>query len=54
MNKRERVIAAFQGKETDHVPVCMWKHVPAELWDDDDKFIQEPRQLTEEKPAVCI
>ena len=40
MNKRERVIAAFQGKETDHVPVCMWKHVPAELWDDDDKFIQ--------------
>ena len=35
MNKRERVIAAFQGKETDHVPVCMWKHVPAELWDDE-------------------
>ena len=40
MNKRERVIAAFQGKETDHVPVCMWKHVPAKLWDDDDKFVQ--------------
>lgn len=40
MNKRERVMAAFQGKETDHVPVCMWKHVPAELWDDDDKFVE--------------
>ena len=39
MNKRERVIAAFQGKEVDHVPVCMWKHVPQELWDDDDKFV---------------
>ena len=40
MNKRERVLAAFQGKETDHVPVCMWKHVPQELWDDDDQFIK--------------
>ena len=40
MNKRERVIAAFHGKEVDHVPVCMWKHVPPELWDDDDKFAQ--------------
>ena len=38
MNKRERVIAAFRGEEVDHVPVCMWKHVPHELWDDDDKF----------------
>ena len=40
MNKRERVIAAFQGKETDHVPVCMWKHVPQEFWEDDDKFAE--------------
>lgn len=40
MTKKERVIAAFQGKETDHVPVCMWKHVPQELWDDDTKFVQ--------------
>ena len=40
MNKRERVMAAFQGKETDHVPVCMWKHVPQELWDDDDQFVK--------------
>ena len=38
MNKRERVIAAFHGKEVDHVPVCMWQHVPPEYWDDDDKF----------------
>ena len=38
MNKRERVIAAFQGKETDHVPVCMWQHVPQEFWADDDRF----------------
>lgn len=40
MNKRERVIAAFHGQEVDHVPVCMWTHVPHELWDDDDKFVQ--------------
>ena len=40
MNKRERVIAAFQGKETDHVPVCMWKHVPPEYWANDDKFAE--------------
>ena len=40
MNKRERVIAAFRGQETDHVPVCMWKHVPSELWDDDEAFVQ--------------
>ena len=38
MNKRERVIAAFQGKEVDHVPVAMWKHVPAEYYNDDDAF----------------
>ncbi len=38
MNKRERVIAAFKGQETDHVPVCMWKHVPKEYWADDDRF----------------
>ncbi|MBQ3865008.1 MAG: hypothetical protein II781_04125 [Clostridia bacterium] len=40
MNKRERVIAAFQGKEVDHVPVCMWKHVPHEFWADDNQFVQ--------------
>ena len=39
MNKRERVIAAFKGEEVDHVPVCMWKHVPEELWGDDDAFV---------------
>lgn len=39
MNKRERVIAAFQGKETDHVPVCMWQHVPRECWED-DQFVE--------------
>ena len=41
MNKRERVAAAFQGKETDHVPVCMWKHVPPKFWGDDDRFAAE-------------
>lgn len=40
MNKRERVTAAFQGREVDHVPVCMWKHVPSEFWADDDKFAE--------------
>ncbi len=40
MTKKERVLAAFQGKETDHVPVCMWKHVPEEFWDNDDLFAQ--------------
>lgn len=40
MNKRERVIAAFRGEEVDHVPVSMWKHVPEELWADDDKFVE--------------
>lgn len=36
MTKRERVIAAFKGQETDHVPVCFWKHVPPEQWEDED------------------
>ena len=36
MTKRERTVAAFHGKEVDHVPVCMWKHVPREYWDEDD------------------
>ena len=35
MNKLERVKAAFRGEEVDHVPVCMWQHVPQECWDDD-------------------
>ena len=38
MNKRERVTAAFKGQETDHVAVCMWKHVPPAYWADDDAF----------------
>ena len=41
MNKRERVIAAFHGQETDHVPVCMWQHVPESFWNDDDRFAAE-------------
>lgn len=41
MNKRERVTAAFRGQETDHVPVCMWKHVPQAYWADDDRFAEE-------------
>ena len=41
MNKRERVIAAFHGQETDHVPVCMWQHVPPTFWGDDDRFAAE-------------
>ena len=39
MTKRKRVRAAFHGLETDHVPVCFWKHVPQELWQE-DKFIE--------------
>ena len=38
MTKKERVRAAFHNLETDHVPVCFWKHVPQELWQE-DKFI---------------
>ena len=38
MDKRERVIAALHGQQVDHVPVCMWKHVPPEYWTDDDRF----------------
>ena len=41
MNKRERVTAAFQGREVDHVPVCMWQHVPSEYWGDDARFAQK-------------
>ena len=41
MNKRERVIAAFHGQEPDHVPVCMWQHVPPEFWADDDLFARK-------------
>ena len=35
MDKKQRVLAAFRGEEVDHVPVCMWQHVPKEFWDDD-------------------
>ena len=41
MNKRERVTAAFRGQEVDHVPVCMWQHVPQEFWGDDEAFARE-------------
>ena len=41
MNKRERVIAAFHGQEVDHVPVCMWQHVPPEYWADDNLFAKK-------------
>ena len=40
MTKRERTVAAFHGQETDHVPVCMWKHVPVQYWADDDRFAE--------------
>ncbi len=30
MNKRERVIAALEGRETDRVPVGFWYHFPEE------------------------
>ena len=40
MDKRERVTAAFRGEEVDHVPVCMWKHVPPRYWGDDEKFAE--------------
>ena len=38
MTRRERTIAAFRGQEVDHVPVCMWKHVPQKYWADEDAF----------------
>ena len=40
MTKRERVLAAFRGQQTDHVPVCMWKHVPMRYWADEDRFAE--------------
>jgi len=40
MDKRERVAAAFRGLPVDHVPVSMWKHVPPEYWQDDDRFAE--------------
>ena len=48
MNKRERVTAAFRGLETDHVPVCMWKHVPPEYWGDDDRFAAYQRKFLQD------
>ena len=48
MNKRERVIAAFQGKETDCVPVCMWQHVSPSFWNDDDLFAAEQARFFRE------
>ena len=40
MTKKERFLAAFQGKPVDYVPVSMWKHVPEEFWANDDDFIK--------------
>lgn len=31
MDKRERVLAALHGQETDHVPGCFWRHYTPEL-----------------------
>lgn len=41
MDKLERVRRAFRGEETDHVPVCLWKHVASEYWNNDDAFIKQ-------------
>lgn len=30
MNKRERVLAALEGRKTDYVPGCFWKHFPSD------------------------
>ena len=48
MNKRERVAAAFRGEPTDHVPVCMWKHVPPAFWADDGRFADCQARFLEE------
>ena len=40
MTKKERTLAAFRGQEVDHVPVCMWKHVPGEYHRDFDRFAE--------------
>lgn len=39
MDKIERVKRAFKGETVDHVPVCLWKHVPPSQWET-DKFIK--------------
>lgn len=33
--KIERVTRAFKGEEVDHIPVCLWKHIPPTLWKDE-------------------
>ena len=30
MNKKMRVLAALENRETDHVPAAFWFHFPAE------------------------
>ena len=45
VNKRERVTAAFQGRQTDHVPVCLWQHVPPAYWADDALFAQKQAEF---------
>lgn len=41
MTKRERVMAAIEGKEVDHIPLSMWYHLP--------QFDQDPIALAEEQ-----
>lgn len=41
MTKRERVLAAIQGKEVDHIPLSMWHHMP--------QYDQDPIALAEEQ-----
>ena len=41
MTKRERVMAAIEGKEVDHIPLSMWYHLP--------QYDQDPIALAEEQ-----
>lgn len=41
MTKRERVLAAIEGREVDQIPLCMWYHMP--------QFDQDPIALAEEQ-----
>ena len=47
MTRRERVTAAFRGEEVDHVPVCMWQHVPETYWNDDRAFAEYQKRAYE-------
>lgn len=41
MTKRERVMAAIEGKEVDHIPLSIWYHLP--------QYDQDPIALAEEQ-----